>query len=69
MDADLLTADTLDEGYRIEPFAEQTEVTEADILELWRRENVLPATEAEKPVPSGTTAPSLPAPTGWATSP
>ena len=51
MDADLLKADTLDDGYRIEPFAEQAEVTEADILDLWRREDVLPAAaEAEKRV-------------------
>ena len=47
MDADLLVADPLDEGYRIEPFAD-SEVSAADILELWLREDVVPAAEAEK---------------------
>ena len=50
MAAELLTADPLDEGYRIEALAEQSEVTEADILELWRREDVVPEAEARKRV-------------------
>ena len=50
MNADPLTADPLDEGYRIEPMTEQSEVTEADILDLWRRENVIPEAEARKRV-------------------
>ena len=50
LDSDLLKADPLDGGYRIEPFAEQTEVSEDDILELWKRENVLAPAEAEKRV-------------------
>jgi len=50
MDADLFKADQLHEGYRIEPFAEQSEVGRDDILELWRREEVIPEAEAEKRV-------------------
>ena len=47
---DLFTADELDVGYRLEQFAEQSEVTEADVLELWQREDVIPDEEAEKRV-------------------
>ena len=47
---DLFTADALDVGYRLERFAEQSDVTESDVLELWRREDVIPDEEAEKRV-------------------
>ena len=50
MTDDLFTADPLDEGYRIEPFADQADVSEDDVLELWRREEVIPADEARKRV-------------------
>src|SRR5918997_4062921 len=42
MASDPFAADPLDEGYRIVPFAEQEDATQEDILELWRRENVIP---------------------------
>ena len=50
MTDDLFAADALDEGYRIEPFSEQSDVTEQDVLELWRREDVIPDAEAQKRV-------------------
>ena len=48
---DLFTADELDEGYRIEEFTEQSEVTDADVIELWLSENVIPEPEALKRLP------------------
>jgi hypothetical protein len=50
MDADLLKADPIDEGYELEPFTDQSRVTQEDVLELWRREDVIPETEAKKRV-------------------
>ena len=50
MDPDLFKADELDEGYRIEEFNEQSEITQDDILELWRRDGVIPEAEAKKRV-------------------
>jgi hypothetical protein len=41
---------TLEPGYRIELFAEQDEVSEQDILDLWAREGVVPAEEARRRV-------------------
>lgn len=38
----------LDQGYRIDPMAEQDAVTEQDVLDLWAREGVVPDDEAQK---------------------
>jgi hypothetical protein len=39
---------TLESGYRLDVFAEQDSVTTADVVDLWVREGVLPAQEAER---------------------
>ena len=38
----------LDAGYRIESFADQDGVSEEDVIELWSREGVVPAAEAQR---------------------
>jgi hypothetical protein len=38
----------LDPGYRIEPFADQDAISEEDVIELWSREGVVPAAEAQR---------------------
>jgi hypothetical protein len=50
MAADPYAADELEAAYRIERFAEQDEVSESDVLELWRKENVIPDELAQKRV-------------------
>jgi hypothetical protein len=40
----------LDEGYRIDPFAEQDSVGEQDVIDLWARESVVGPEEAQRRV-------------------
>lgn len=39
---------TLEEGYRIELFAEQDQITEQDVLDLWDQEGVVIPAEAQR---------------------